>query len=358
MVQTETHILVCADKEGARSNSIRYICGHPGDALLFMYPDKEPLLVAWDMNLARKMARGVKLASCNDYSRKHIDTIASVATEAGSKEYHRIELPAAMSYPDVCALKELLPGKDIVCRNDGLEKTVRKARMIKDESECDTYRKAGRITTSIFNKMKDKLVNGSLQTEADIGLFLRAQALAHGCEGLSFEPLVASGTRSCLIHPVPACTANRLTSNGFTIVDFGVNYRGYATDITTTIVHGVLDAEQQKLYRTVREAVSIIENVLGDQCTAGQLAGRIDRFFSSKGYTMPHALGHGIGLDVHEAPLVKAGGRDQSSPLAGSVCALEPGLYDKNIGGVRLENDYIISAAGFERITDTGAIEL
>ena len=108
----------------------------------------------------------------------------------------------------------------------------------------------------------------------------------------------------------------------------------------------------------VRQAAEEAEKTIRPGIPSSEPSRIVNSLFSSHGYTMPHSLGHGIGLDVHEEPLLKANQANPGTLKKGMIIAVEPGLYDPAWGGVRLENDFIITDTGCEKITSSRIISL
>ena len=128
--------------------------------------------------------------------------------------------------------------------------------------------------------------------------------------------------------------------------------------MTTTVAYGKLTEKQEKMISLVKEATEIFESILGPGISTVKLTEAVTSLFEKNGFTMPHALGHGIGLDVHESPVLKNLKRTETILKPGMVLAVEPGIYSPESGGVRLENDYMITETGFEKITNSRIIRL
>lgn len=195
-------------------------------------------------------------------------------------------------------------------------------------------------------------------TETDIALFIETEGRKLGAEGTGFETLAASPERSFSIHPFPSYSDKTAPAEGLTIIDFGHKYSGYTSDVTTTAACGRLTERQEKMISLVEEAVSAFESILAPGLSTVELTESVTSIFEKNGFTMPHALGHGIGLDVHESPVLKSIKETETFLKPGMVLAIEPGIYCPESGGVRLENDYLITETGFEKLTNSKIIRL
>jgi Xaa-Pro aminopeptidase len=192
------------------------------------------------------------------------------------------------------------------------------------------------------------------QVKPGLTEFAVAGALEHalreeGSEGFPFETIVASGPRSALPH---ARAGDRALERGdFLLIDFGAVVGGYCSDITRTVVLGRADARQREVHDVVREANAAA--CLGVRAgMRGRDADAVARdYIDGRGFSeaFGHSLGHGVGLEVHEAPRL-ARGAETALP-EGAVVTIEPGVYLPGWGGVRIEDDVHLAAGGAELLT-------
>jgi len=352
----ETGVIV--DLEGLRNRSLRYLCGQPGDALLFLFARGESLLVPWDVPLARSLATTDELIPYERYGRSLFSSIKSVVQERGAGG---IELSVALPYPLVRALVESLPG--VVCREGGIDETLNGLRMIKDPEEIEALRSACRISDELIRALPGLFKDRREVSELELALFLEAEARRRGAEGMGFDTVAASTRRSFAIHCFPNFTSEPIAAAGLSILDFGVCYAGYTSDVTITFTQAPLSSRQQAMVEAVQEAYDLALTLCKPGTDPVLLGERIHEHFESRGFHMPHSLGHGIGLDAHEAPLFRRmgspGGEENRQVLQpGMVFTIEPGLYDPEQGGVRLENDLLCTAEGTEVLTSARILEL
>jgi Xaa-Pro aminopeptidase len=170
-----------------------------------------------------------------------------------------------------------------------------------------------------------------------------------GSEGFPFETIVAAGARAALPHA--RATENRIEPNDFLLIDFGAVHEGYCSDITRTVVVGRASPDQVEAYEIVRGAqAQAVAGVRGGM--TGRDADALARSYIERagwGEAFGHSLGHGIGLEVHEAPRLA---RTMETPLPeGAVVTIEPGVYRTGWGGVRIEDDVLLTADGSELLT-------
>ena len=213
----------------------------------------------------------------------------------------------------------------------------------KDADEIARIREAVRIAELALQRLLPHVHAG--MTELAVAGRLEHELRAAGSEGFPFETIIASGVRSALPH---ARASSQLLARGdLLLCDFGAVFAGYCSDITRTFVVGAPPtARQREIHALVREANGSA-SALVRAGMRGRDADALARDYIHRrghGGAFGHSLGHGIGLEVHEAPRLA---KTAESPLpAGSVVTIEPGIYLEGWGGVRIEDDVLLEAAG------------
>lgn len=214
-------------------------------------------------------------------------------------------------------------------------------RMLKDVEEIASIGKACVIAEKILLKSAEKLRNFVYET--DYSAFLSFEAARRGCK-TSFSPIVASGPNTGKWHHSPE---RKKIGKGFLIVDFGVRYRGYCSDITRTFYVGRPSEKEKKLYNLVMDVQS--------ECISMALPGRMvseiqEHAEKRLGKWFVHGLGHGLGLEIHEKPLFS---RQSGDVLEESmVLTIEPGIYHPGKRGVRIEDDIVVGKGSPLILTD------
>jgi Xaa-Pro dipeptidase len=293
-----------------------------------------------------------------DFERRPVKTLQAAVEYFKTPRGGRIEIPPVTPYPQFLKYVEALIDFDVICRNGGLGTELEKLRAVKDDEELRIYRKTAGITNTLIELLEENARTGNFKTETDIALFIEAEARRQGCEGTGFETLAAGPDRSFGIHCFPAYTAAPFGGKGFSILDFGLKYAGYTSDVTLTFVRGPLSRAQEKQLALVEKAYDLALGMVRNGVFARDIARAVDGLFSRSKKAMPHGLGHGIGLEAHEAPAIRSRADNEWVLGPGMIFTLEPGLYDPVEGGCRLENDILLTESGPVALTCARIIRL
>lgn len=232
-----------------------------------------------------------------------------------------------------------------------MEKTklIHEIRAIKTKKELDSIIKAQRISERVLSDVLNQLRIGI--TEIEIANFIKKTFIKYKAPILSFPPIVAFGKNTANIHHIPG--KSKLKKGDFVMFDFGCTVNHYCSDMTRTYIYGHPSKRQEKVYEAVLKAQMIaIDKISKGEKRAGiidKLArGFLNKKFSPKNFN--HGLGHGVGTVIHEWPNFKPGSAD-ILPV-GCVMTVEPGLYFKGFGGVRIEDMVLISKNGCKNLTN------
>ena len=375
MAQEGIALVMFEDTEGRRDANIRWLTGQPGDALLFLSLVPQPnskgaepelrgsplarksLLVPWDILMAKAYARADAIVPYNEFDRKPIEAIKGAVERLNIPLGSKIEIPPVTPYPAFLDFVAELQDFDIICRDRSTMDHARDLRTIKDAEEIEIYRKAAVITNKIIDLLEKKTKAGKIKTETDAVMLIELESRKQGCDGAAFEILAAGQDRSFGIHAFPAWTDAPFGGQGLSILDFGVRYHGYNTDVTLTFVREP-NPQQLKMVNLVEKAYKLAVDSLSARNDTLFTSLLVDECFSKSRKRMVHGLGHGIGLDVHEYPFLRSRNEITWDLEPGMIFTIEPGLYDPLHGGCRLENDFLITDGGFEILTNAHIIWL
>ncbi len=248
----------------------------------------------------------------------------------------------------VALYQELLHESKGAFELKALQGVVEPLREFKDEAELEKIRRAQQITDETFAHLSGWLRPGL--TEREVAWEIQRFMVASGAETTSFPSIVASGPNTALPHAVP--TDRKLEEGEPITIDMGTRYQGYCSDMTRTFCLGLPDARLREIYDVVLRAQVACEEGLCAGITGKAADALARQTIEQAGYGeyYVHGTGHGVGLEVHEAPRLSRFNAD--APLgAGAVVTIEPGIYITGWGGVRIEDMGIITAHGVEILT-------
>lgn len=224
---------------------------------------------------------------------------------------------------------------------------VEKLRMVKTKDELVILKKAAKIADDTFAHITNYIRPGisELDVSNELEMFMRKQ----GATSSSFSIIVASGIRSALPHGV--ASEKIIESGDFVTLDYGALYNGYISDITRTVAVGEPSEKLKEIYAVTLEAQELALKSIKPGMTGIEADAIARDYITSKGYgdAFGHSTGHGIGLEVHEAPGLSS--KSTTVLKSNMAVTVEPGIYLPGIGGVRIEDDIVMTETGNERLT-------
>ena len=228
-----------------------------------------------------------------------------------------------------------------------IENELSGLRQIKNDFEISLIKEAGKIASDVAEEIINYIKEGI--TENELAAKLTYLIMKNGAQDNAFTPIIAFGENSAEPHYFPG--KRKLRKNDFVLLDFGAKFKKYNSDITRTYIFGKASEKQKRIYEIVREAQELgIESIMEGK-TGKEVDTVVRNFIDStefKGLFI-HSTGHGVGLAVHDHPALS-----QSSELLlkeGMVVTVEPGIYVKGFGGVRIEDDVLVKKNGRELLT-------
>lgn len=357
--ENNTGACVFVDSEEHRDPAVAYYTGHANDCVLIIFSDGYSVLIPWDENLARQNGHFDKLVPYTRYKNSAIDATKAVLNICYTHgENSKVELPPYLTYLDYLKFIDALSNYDCRCKEDGAHNFVVQCRMVKDDYEIECTKEAARVGDLIINEIECQIKDGRIKTETDVALLIERMLRENGCQRTGFDTLAAGPSRSFAIHAFPGYTAAQWPAQGLSILDFGVVYNGYTSDTTVTVAKGPLTEAQEKQLALVQKAYDECLKLYKPGKSIQEAAKKADSVFATAKRKMPHTLGHAIGLEIHESPRVSSKTAPEVKFKPGMILTLEPGLYDVEIGGTRLENDVLITEDGNEVITNSRIIRV
>jgi Xaa-Pro aminopeptidase len=330
--------------------NIRYLCGFTGSAAALLVADRGSILFTdgryrtqakqeVNAGTAKIVIAGKSplLAAAEWLAEHRTRSIRTVGIESES-------ITAAMRD----RLASLLKGTGKV-RLRSAPALVERARMVKDSDEIQRICRAVELGASLFRVARNKIRPGV--REVEVAAAMEYEARRAGAEGMSFSTIIAAGARSAIVHG--RASAARIPKRGFVVCDFGVILAGYCSDRTRTVHVGPPSSEARGLYKAVLEAQQAAIATVRPGVTAAEVDGaarsvlrrhKLARYFT-------HSTGHGLGLEIHEAPRLAAGQSQKLEP--GMVITIEPGVYVPGKWGVRIEDVVVVTSSGCEVLSPT-----
>lgn len=222
---------------------------------------------------------------------------------------------------------------------------IEKMRTIKDDNEIAKIRRACEITDNCFTHLLEYIKVG--MTERQIAFEIEKYFIENGATGLAFDTIVASGENSSKPHAVP--TNRKIQSGDNITIDFGAKYKGYCSDMTRTIFVGSVSDEVRNLYNFILEGQLRATNKIKDGVDGKSVARGVQIEYNARNFELIHALGHGVGLEVHELPYLSY--RSSYILKENMVVTNEPGIYIPEKIGIRIEDTILVNKLESEVLT-------
>ncbi len=221
-------------------------------------------------------------------------------------------------------------------------KLISNLREIKSQEEISNIRRAIKISETSFSQAVREIRVG--MSEREFAALLEYKMKLNGAEGAAFDIIVACGKNSAKPHA--EVSNKKLKANQPIVIDFGVRYKGYCSDLTRTVWLGKMPEYYRKLYRVCFEAQRLAMSVIKSGIDVCEIDKKARDFIEQSGYGeyFTHSTGHGIGLDVHEMPVISQ--RIKRRLEEGMIITVEPGIYIPGKGGIRIEDDILVTRQG------------
>jgi len=327
--------------------NIRYLCGFTGSAGFLLVEEAHCTFftdVRYDTQ-AHEEVKGAKVVIAS----KALLTAIGEAIGARKKKSRRWTIGIEAEHLSVAEKKRLSDVLPSSLRLRNTTSLVERERMVKDEDELALIRSAVRLGATLFDRALVILKPGIRETE--VAAEMEFAARQSGAEAMSFPTIIASGARSALPHG--RASEQAIAPRGFVVCDFGVILRGYCSDQTRTVWVGQASKEARHAYDSVLGAqeAAIAAVRPGIEIAQVDAAARKVLRKAGLGKYFTHSTGHGVGLEIHEAPRVAAGQKELLKP--GMVITIEPGVYFPGKWGIRIEDMVAVTDTGSEVLTPT-----
>jgi Xaa-Pro aminopeptidase len=320
--------------------NVSYLTGFSGDSSVLVLGPRHRILISDTRYETQLQEECPDLETVIRSNRQPMEEM--IATVAKTAKIKSLGFESdSLTVAECEKLKEKAEGVEWVA----LSGQVEGLRQIKDKSEIAEIREAVRLAERGFEVLRASLTADS--TELEVAHELEHTMRRFGARGVAFPPIVAVGVQAALPHARPG--RRRISEAGFVLVDWGAaTFSGYKSDLTRVLVTGKIPPKLEKIYRVVlkaqQEAIGKIRP--GAKCSDIDAAARNVIEAAGFGKNFGHGLGHGIGLNIHEWPRFAPTSEEELKP--GMILTVEPGIYLPHFGGVRIEDDVLITKTGCE----------
>lgn len=319
--------------------NLRFITGFTGTAGLALITPNDAWFIT-DFRYTEQAGEQVKEFKVVQAQKGLIDEVARIAQEAAVER-----LAFEQDYMTFATYSQYL--EKLSATLEPVSGLIEKLRMVKSPEELEVLKAAAKIADDAFEHICSYIKAGMTELEVsnELEFFMRSQ----GATSSSFDIIVASGLRSALPHGV--ASDKKIESGDLITLDFGALYNGYVSDITRTVAVGEPSDKLKEIYHVVLESQVLALEKIKPGMTGIEADAIARDYIKSKGYgeAFGHSTGHGIGLEVHEGPGLSF--RSETILEPGMAVTVEPGIYLPGIGGVRIEDDILITETGNERLT-------
>ena len=305
------------------SVDMRYFADYPGYGFLIIPAKKAPFLLAPMLDVEYALKSNVRF---HNLKKDFMETISKKMSKAS-----KIGVDAK-NFSILAQKKFRKTFKNV--RFEDISDIVSELRMLKTEKEIKIIKQASNITNRIMENCIKSF--GNFMTERDVYNFLRIECIKNNVEP-SFDFVVAAGSSPATPHHVPK---NKRLTKGFCVIDFGIRYRGYCTDMTRTVYIGSPSEKEKKIYDVVLNAQKEAINNISVGKKFSEIAEIARKNLGKYEKKFIHALGHGLGLEVHENPAVSK--FSETEIQEGMYFTIEPGIYFPLRYGIRIEDDLLI----------------
>lgn len=314
--------------------NVRYLCGFSGsDGVLLLARDEAWFLC--DSRYTTQAAEEVRGAVVREFSAKY-EAVCSLITD---KKIRRFGIEAThMLVSDFRQLSERLDGCELV----GIGAALDSIRSCKDQDEIETLGRVASLASASLEAVLASLVPGVRETDFALGLEIEMRR--RGAEARAFDFIVASGERGAMPHGRASDKVMR--SGELVTIDFGAVKDGYHSDETVTVAVGRPSDRGREIHDIVRQAHDRAIAAVRPGISCRDLDAVARDYIREQGYDayFGHGLGHGVGLEIHEKPVVSQ--RSEAVVEEGMVFTIEPGIYIPGFGGVRIEDTVAVTADG------------
>ncbi|MEM1209854.1 MAG: aminopeptidase P family protein [Planctomycetota bacterium] len=323
---------------------IRYLTGFVGDDSWLVLPPRGKPVILSDFRFEEQIEREapdatavIRAGRMTEALRGVLAKRKAIAILAYQADHLTVAQARALSKP----MRGLVKLK-------ALNEATLAARQVKTDDEVRLIRDALKIQQAAYLETIATIKPG--QREAEVAAFLEYRMRALGADGVSFPSIVAADANAALPHAIPGPA--KIKKNGIVLIDWGARYRGYCSDLTRVVGVGGMSRKMRAVYQITLDAQLAAIDAIAPGKAFSEIDGVARKVIADAGYgdRFGHSLGHGLGLDVHEEPRLAASAKGVLEP--GMVVTVEPGIYLPGVGGVRIEDDVLVTDRGHRVLSE------
>ncbi len=330
------------------SADLRYLTGFTGSTAVFLQTKRRNFIFVdfrYKTQVRSEVREGITVVDVPPGE----STVETLVNKLGSLGLRSVAVEGNVPASYLKSLRKLSAGKGV--RFYVVSGLVSRLRVVKERWEIERIREAQRLTDELFKWVLDNIAPGKM-TERELAFEMEVWARRNGAEGMSFPPIVAGNERAAMPHA--RATDNPIPTKGVLLLDFGLRLNGYVSDMTRTVWIGSrVSSEFRKAYDVVLEAQRrAIERLhFSGKVRAKDVDAAARDYIESSNFkgTFGHGLGHGVGMDIHEAPSLSP--KSEYVLRGGEVVTVEPGIYLEGKFGIRIE-DIVVAGKG-ENLTSS-----
>ncbi|MEM9253523.1 MAG: aminopeptidase P family protein [Planctomycetota bacterium] len=323
---------------------IRYLTGFVGDDSWLVLPMRGKPIILSDFRFEEQIEREAPDAVAVIRTGRMTDALRGVLIKRKAID----TLAYQADHLTVAQARSLSKPMRGVVKLKALNEVTLAARQVKTDDEVRLIRDALKIQQAAYLETIATIEPG--QRETEVAAFLEYRMRAFGADGVSFPSIVAADANAALPHAIPGST--KIKKNGIVLIDWGARYRGYCSDLTRVVGVGGMSRKMREVYRVVLAAQLAAIDAIAPGVPLKEVDGVARKVIADAGYgdRFGHSLGHGLGLDVHEEPRLASSVKGVLEP--GMVVTVEPGIYLPGVGGVRIEDDVLITDRGHRVLSE------
>jgi Xaa-Pro aminopeptidase len=358
--------LLVADFEDNPNINFRYLSGQPSDGLVLILDNGESHLIPWDLSIAKKYADADEIYDIANYQYNFYNIVKEILNKQFGDSGILMGIGNNFPYGSYTKLKAIIPNIKFFKEPAKIGLTLGELRATKTEFELKQLKEAAEIGNKTISDIRKFAQSATHHTENDLSFLVQKKIAEYGGDDIAFDSLVANSSRAHELHCYPTATNQRFALPGLALIDFGANYQGYNSDITVPFTFGKVSQEQEKFIEIVLESYEGAVEMVDIGVPLWKVHAHVEETLKKEGFSMPYALGHGLGLSEHDSPIIRRKPTDEYGLKywkeikfeEGMVFTIEPGIYKHGSGGCRIENDLMIRNGKVEVLTHSELIRI